>query len=309
MPGSSSQLPNFFVLGARRSGTASLAHYLGQHPAIRFTEPRDTSFFRRRELYTQGIDYYIRSFCRQSDNSPWLGEASPAYFSSPHLIGPRLRDLYGSAPLRFVVLLREPVSRAWSHYLYRRHNGFERRDFATALAQEKLEPYDSEARYYAEGRYTHLLKEWQTYYPLENFLLLLSEDLAASPLAQVRRVFMWLGVDTTMPVSVHERLNPARYSRSPRMVQFLNQPPGWMRSAAARIWPDQWRRQQVHRFLRERFLSVYETLPPLEPAIAAQLRNGYQSEVLALSKLLGRYLSHWLSAEERMEAPVAQMAY
>lgn len=309
MPVPSNHLPNFFVLGVRRGGTASMAHYLEQHPAIRFVEPRDTSFFRKDELYQQGIDYYTRSFNGSTGAAQWIGEASSCYFSSPHIVGPRLRAHFGDAPLKFVVLLREPVSRAWSHYLYRVHNGFEDRAFATALAQECPENPLAEVPYYGEGRYSHLLKEWQSYYPLASFLLLLSEDLAANPLAQVRRVFMWLGVDTTLPINVSERLHCARYSHHPKAVRFINQPPTWVCATAKRLWPDLWQRQRIRRFLRERLQTPYDSLPLLDPVIAAELRHRYRSDVLALSKLLGRYLSHWLPEEELLEMPLAQMAY
>jgi hypothetical protein len=109
---------------------------------------------------------------------------------------------------------------------------------------------------------------------------------------------MWLGVDTTMPVNVSKRLNGARYSRNPRIVRFLNQPPSWIYITAKRLWPDLWRRQRVRRYLRERFQTPYDMLPPLDPMIGADLRRRYRSEVLSLSKLLGRYLSHWLPEEE-----------
>jgi hypothetical protein len=286
-----------------------MAHYLGQHPAIHFTEPFDPLFFQKDELYHLGIDYYIRSFCHTTTTKRWLGEASSSYFAYPNIVGPRLRAHYGDASLKFIVLLREPVSRAWSHYLARVHHGYEKRDFATALAQEGQELLDSEARYFAEGRYTSLLKEWQAYYPLDNFLILLSEDLTANPLAQVRRVFMWLGLDTTMPINVSERLNTARYSRSPRMVEFVNHPPKWIQSISKRVWPETWQRRRIRHQLRERFQSTYNTLPPLDPDIALELRQRYRGEILALSKLLGRYLSHWLAEEELAEMPMPQMAY
>lgn len=301
-------MPNLFILGARRAGAASLAHYLSQHPAIRFTEPVDPDFFRSDELFRLGNDYYIQQFCRHANTHHWLGEATSSYFAYPHVVGPRLQMTYGDTPLQFVVLLREPVSRAWSHYLSRVHHGYEKRDFATALAQESIELYESEARYFGEGRYAHLLQEWQSYYPAENFLFLLSEDLAANPLAQVRRVINWLGEDATMPINVSHRLNAARYSYSPKIIDFLNHPPALIGALAEQIWPDAWKRKRIVHRLHERFQSPYGTLPPPDPMLAGELRYRYRNDVLALSKRLGRYLSHWLSDEELMEAPVTRLA-
>ena len=312
-----SKLPGFFILGAGRAGTASLAHYLGQHPSIHFTTPRDPHFFQRNELYQQGYDFYISTFCRNPFGKAWLGEATSAYFAAPHIVGPRLRAYYGDHPLKFIVLLREPVSRAWSHYLARVHHGCERRDFATALAEETLRDQASlaqdgkadQASYYGDGRYAYLLREWQTYYPLENFHFLLSEDLAANPTAQVRRVFAWLGVDTTMPVNVSARLNVARYARNPKMVELVNNPPAWMRKLGQQLWPETWQRHRIRHNLRERFQTAYGGLPPLDPAIAADLHQRYRGDILTLSKVLGRYLSHWLDEEQMDQVNGHQVAY
>ena len=301
MPDPYPQLPNFFVLGAMRTGTASLAHYLDQHPAICFTVPRDPNFYRKDELYERGIGYYIHTFCQEMNGQPCRGEASPSYFAHPHVVGPRLQAQYKDYPLKFVVLLRDPVSRAWSHYLSRVHQGYEPRDFATALDQEIDNSSEFSVSYLAEGRYAQLLQEWQTYYPLNNFILLLSEDLAAAPLAQVQRTFDWLGVDATTPVNVSMRLNLAGYSRGHRIASFLNNPPAWLRMIGQRIWPDPWSRHRIRRSLRNRFHRPYRTLPSLDPNITTQLRSYYREDVLLLSKMLGRYLSHWLSDDNPLD--------
>lgn len=315
--GPSRHLPNFFLLGAMRAGTASLTYYLQQHPSICFTEPRDPYFFQYDHLYQQGIDHYIRSFCRRFQHYEWRGEASPSYFARPHQIGPRLRAHYGDEPLKFIVLLREPVARAWSHYLYRVGQGEEKRDFVTALAEEREagatkthamnSAHDNQVRYYAEGCYAYLLQEWQTYYPLENFLLLLSEDLAADPLAQVQRVFTWLGVDATVAVNVDGRLNTTRFVSGPSM-RLWQDVPAWLRTLGKRLWPT--RSRQTPGDLEDNsehsnhsdnsFPGSFEQLSSLDPVVASELRKSYQTEILALSKLLGRYLSHWLLDDEEL---------
>ena len=293
-------LPNLFILGARRTGTASLAHYLGQHPALSFVEPRDPAFFQRDDLYQRGSQYYIHAFGRRA-NHAWFGEATSSYFANPHIVGPRLRQTYGDCPLKFIVLLRDPVSRAWSHYLARVQHGCEKRDFATALSQEERESPGSEARYLAEGSYMHHLSAWQAYYPMENFLLLLSEDLAANPLAQVQRVCNWLDVETATPIGVSERLNMARYNSSPKLVEFVNHPPRWLQKFARQMFPDTWHRYRLRHNLREHLQTTVGTRPMLDPHLAHKLRQSYHDEILSLSKQLGRYLSHWLAEEERVQ--------
>lgn len=291
-------LPNFFILGAARAGTASLAHYIQQHPAIWITSPRDPCFFEKDELYTLGIDYYLRSLCQDAGSTPRRGEASPTYFAKPHLVGPRLRATFGDTPLRFVVLLREPAARAWSHYLYRWNHGYEEREFSAALEEEFAAP-DRPGLYFHGGRYMFLLEAWQEYYPLENFFLVLTEDLAAAPNDQVARVFAWLGVDPSYRVNVMERFNQGSYTQNRAAMRFFNKPPGWMRAVARKLFPHAWLRDDLRRKLRGGLHTPYGTMPPLDPVIAADLRHRYQGEVLALSKLLGRYLTHWLPEEAK----------
>lgn len=295
-------MPNFFIIGARRAGTASLAYYLSQHPKINFTEPHDPAFFRIHDLYQRGIDYYIRTYCSftsgaQQELSQWRGEATSTYFSYPHIVGKRLHNHYADDPPQFIVLLREPVARAWSHYLMNVHHGREKRPFATALEQEHLEAPESDLRYFAEGCYMQLLTEWQAYYPLENFLFILSEDLAANPMAQVRRVFSWLGAGAIPSIDVRTRLNMTPYSNASWIVEFLNHPPAWLSQLGRKFWPEDWRRDRVRSRLRQRFQSTYTSPPPLSPEITVQLRERYRDDIRALSKHLGRYLTHWLSEE------------
>jgi hypothetical protein len=93
------------------------------------------------------------------------------------------------------------------------------------------------------------------------------------------------------------------------MVEFVNHPPTWIRAISKQVWREPWQRRRIRHKLRERFQTTYRSLPPLDPAIATDLRHRYRGEILALSKLLGRYLSHWLAEEKLLELPVVQMAY
>jgi hypothetical protein len=93
------------------------------------------------------------------------------------------------------------------------------------------------------------------------------------------------------------------------MVDFLNHPPAWVSLVSKQLWPDLWQRRRIRHKLRERFQTTYDALPPLDPALATELQRRYRSDILLLSKSLGRYLSHWLEDEEMWEAQVPQMAY
>ena len=288
-------LPNFFILGALRAGTASLHHYLRQHPAIFLTDPRDPRFFDKEEVYALGTEGYQNSFFGAARGRAWRGEASPTYFARPTLVGPRLRALYANRPLKFVVVLRDPIARAWSHYQYRVSHGYETGDFATALGQDRSD-LALRAYYIDSGRYYGLLQQWRHEYPAGEFLFLLHEDLWHNPAAEVRRICAWLEIDEGIEFEVSARLNQATRSRSPRVVSFFNRPPHWVRAVAKLLLPYAWMRNDLRRRLRDRVQRPIAATnrPPLDTSLAATLQTIYADDVAALSRYLERDLSHWL---------------
>jgi hypothetical protein len=135
-----------------------------------------------------------------------VGEASPYYLFHPDVP----RRVATSLPrARFVVLLRNPVERAYSHYCHERVLGHEWLSFQEALeaeeerlAGEELrlmrdEDYSSFAHrhysYFARGCYAAQLRRWLDVFPREQFLVLPSEQLFSDPAATIRRVLGFLG--------------------------------------------------------------------------------------------------------------------
>src|SRR6266851_5277975 len=170
-------MPDFLIIGAQKSGTTSLYYYLVEHPYIGQSSTKEVHYFESR---------YKETFI--------TGEASPSYLSHPHAPG-RAAKLLPQAKL--IVLLRNPVGRAYSQY---RHNiglGFEKLSFEDAIAsqeertkteKEKLlaNEYHSSHIYnryaYLErGIYADQLEAWFKYFPREQMLILRSEDFFADP--------------------------------------------------------------------------------------------------------------------------------
>lgn len=290
-------LPDFFILGAMRGGTASLHAYLQQHPALFLSEPRDPRFFDKHEFYWRGPDYYVEQFFAKSTDAAHRGEASATYLARPEIVAPRWWAVYGGRPIKAIVLLRNPVERAWSHYLYRRNHGYETGDFAAALAWDKAHPlyaHGFSPRYLRSGEYAALLATWQRLYPSIEFCCLLSEELARDPAAEVRRVLRFLEVDEEVPLDVSARLNQATQTHSTFAVRWLNRPPRWARTLAKRIWPEGWMRNEMRRRLRQRVQRKQTARPQVMDSVwAAQLRDYYRADVARLGDMLGRDLSHW----------------
>lgn len=207
-------LPAFLVIGAQKCGTTALYAYLRWHPQITGPAWKEASFFDRH--YGRGESWYRGQFPSRpwlwltggrSGRPPLVGEASPSYVLHP-FAPERARALLPDA--RLVVLLRDPVDRALSHYHHEVALGREPLPFEEALDREPLRTdgelerlgdtsYFSHAwwdfTYLARGRYAEQLERWLAVFPREQLLALASEELRRDPAAAYARVLEHLGAD------------------------------------------------------------------------------------------------------------------
>jgi hypothetical protein len=262
-------LPDFLIIGAKRGGTTSVYNYLLEHPLVLPLFPsrqriKGVHFFDTG--YHRGLRWYRGHFPtaasrrlreRRAGRPVVAGEASPYYLFHP-LAAERAHAAMPDA--RVIVLLRDPVERAWSHYKERVRHGAEPLPFEEALAREPerlageaeriaAEPgYVSFAHehhsYQAQGRYLELLPRWLDRYPAERTLVLRSEDLYADPQALLDRVGAFLGLPpfrlrsrtaynyhpaADMPAAARRRLEHAFADHDLKLAELLGMPLGWPR--------------------------------------------------------------------------------
>lgn len=227
-------LPDFLLIGAQKAGTTSLYAYLGAHPDVRPAARKEVHYF---DLgFTRGAElgegWYRSMFPlrarlaaeRRLGGAPVLtGEASPYYLFHP-VAAERAAALVPHA--RLLVLVRDPVERAWSHYRHEVAAGREPLDLDEALDAEpaRLAGADEDLRrgldtpaarahrrfaYVGRGRYADQLRAWLAYYPREQLLVLTAEDLFERPEPTWRAAVEFLGLPPASPppFEVH---NPGR---------------------------------------------------------------------------------------------------
>ncbi len=126
--------PNFFIVGAPKCGTTSLAAWLAEHPAVFMSEPKELQFFSSdiRIAHRDDLDHYEAFFRRTSDKHLAVGEASTCYLRSRVAVPAILRY---SPSARFIVSLRNPIDMAVSWHGQTVFEAREtERDFAKAWA-------------------------------------------------------------------------------------------------------------------------------------------------------------------------------
>src|SRR5262249_42341401 len=145
-------LADFLIIGAAKSGTTSLYHYLGQHPALYFPqqlkEPGYLCFaeMQRPTLQTglpdmwqsaiTELDAYSDLF-EEAPRGSLLGEATPEYLLLAERTVSNIKRLYAdrAGQIKFVAILRNPVDRIWSHYWMMMRDGYENLTFAEATSE------------------------------------------------------------------------------------------------------------------------------------------------------------------------------
>jgi len=238
-------MPDYLIIGAQRGGTTSLYNYLSQHPSVAPALRKEVHFFDLN--YRKGISWYRSNFptffsrylFRQRHGCDLLsGEASPYYLFHPH--APR-RVLKHLPQAKLIVLLRNPIERAYSHYNLARKLGFENLSFEEGIEKEE-ERLDGEVKkmledelylgsshrhhsYLRRGIYVDQLKVWMDSFPWDRILVLRSEDLFSNPPSVFGPVLEFLNLRPWEPKE-YEKFNALEYqsinpSTRNRLAEFF----------------------------------------------------------------------------------------
>lgn len=243
-------LPDFVVVGSQRCGTTSLWNYLLASPAVAGPRRRKGVHYFSKE-YHRGLPWYrshfptaaYRRFAKaRSGVDLVVGEAAPYYVFHP-LAPERLAAAMPDAKL--VLMLRDPVERAYSQYQHERARGFEHlTSFEEALEAEPerlageaermradegyLSVHWERHSYVAKGRYAEQIERLHSLFPPERLLVVQSEEFFSSPEAELRQVTDHLGVaPVTLPA--YARHNGYTYADMPpaarrRLVEHFAEP-------------------------------------------------------------------------------------
>lgn len=230
------RLPDFIIIGAMKAGTSSLYSYLAQHPGIKPSLVKEIHYFNR--YYQERSLAWYRSFFPLRDGGTWLtGEATPAYLHYPRT-AERIHALVPQ--VRLIVLLRNPVDRAISHYYHMVRQGRETLPLMEALKQEEerldgeQEKMETEKNYFStaygwysykkRGKYAEQLKRYWKYFDPSQILVLKSEDFFSQPDQTLHNTFAFLGRDPSFLCSDLTPSNVGGYNdRIPAEVyQYLN---------------------------------------------------------------------------------------
>lgn len=319
---SSNARPDFIIVGAAKAGTTSVFEYLGEHPQVFITTPKETDFFAYQvygesERYMHGVNQRAqemvirtpeayRALFAGASATQVCGEASPSYMLDARI--PALIHAWNPA-VKIVMLLRDPAERAWSDFLHNQLYGSEVlppdrfREAFEDSGRRLAEGWRMNANYEIKGRYGEQLERFLAVLPREQIGVFFYDDLKKDPQAFMRDLYAFIGVDAAFTPRTEQRYNvngvPAKGFIKRTLYRFLYQP-----HAIKRVL-----RHFVPASVRRRLRfglqwRVLERPPVLPPDVRAELAAHYLADIEKLELLTGRDLHGWKSAAAHA-APVA----
>lgn len=274
-------LPDFLGIGAMRSGTTWLDGILRTHPDLYLPERRkEVHFFNK--YYDRGIDWYRDFFLASEEASKYqhIGEITPAYlyFSEvPARIKKHIPEC------KFIIIFRNPVDRAYSHYGFQVKNYAEKRTF-----QEML---DREPEVFLKGLYGQQLQRYLQHFSLDNFSILIYEHALNNPEKALNQLGNFLSIDPNKfdLSNVGRKYNASGSVRFPKARALARQCRDFLRSKDLDWMWNIAKTSGVERI----FEGKGKSIPPMNPDIRAELISKYESDITLLEKLIGIDLSVW----------------
>ncbi len=264
-----------------KCATTSLHYYLSLHPDISMSQPKELQFFVAERNWQRGLPWYRTHFC---SDAAVRGESSTHYTKYPYYQGVPAR-MHATVPdAKLVYMVRDPITRALSHYVDRCARGLEERSPTAALADYE----DETCRYTQYSRYFYQLSQYLSFYPATHILVLSADALRHDQQDILRSVFRFLHVDDSF---THPGFSAIKHRSAGK-----THPKG----ATA------WIRRRIYRYLRMLPLETRHRIshaltpwaravppPTLDAGLRSELQAYFQEDVQQLRALTGQPFADW----------------
>jgi hypothetical protein len=304
------QPPNFFIIGAPRSGTTSLYSYLNQHPEIEMSSQKEAGYFHfvgakpdfdalasryGAGLLNESIQRYNRAerlsildeAAYQSlwsgDHGAVRGEATPTYLFDPAAA----LAMSASAPeSKLIVILRNPVDRAYSEYLQSLRLGLEQHNsFEAAIAAEPVDVQDywwGARRYIRSGFYASNLERFMNVWPVDRIQVYFYEQLEEDVPGLLQDCFRFLGVDSDVVIDTSTRHKKGFVPAQTFLVRVA-QSDSRIKQFGRKIVARSIRERLYHRILARRVVEP----PPFRDETRRALAGRFSEDLRRLNQLVG----------------------
>lgn len=243
-------LPDFIIIGFPKAGTTSLYHYLIQHPNVGASTEKELDFFNF--SYWRGMSWYRTRFPTIFEKKKIekitgtkfvVGEASPLYVYHP-LVPQRIKQNLPNVKL--IVILRNPIDRAYSHHQQNLRRGWDTMKFEEAIHEDEkrfqymnekflhglrnYEKFEMPAPVVSIGKYYKFLEKWMETFPKNQFLIIEDIDLEEKLDLTLKKIFNFLEIEEhkikdikKMNTGKYQKINEQTYENLKKMYKPYNE--------------------------------------------------------------------------------------
>lgn len=292
-------LPNFLIVGAAKAGTTSLYYYLKMHPQISFPDLKEPKYFSSKNLKfphngtgDSSVDYYsiktIENYESLFSNikNQRVGEASPDYLYFYKNTPSEIKNNLGDIPI--IIILRDPVKRAYSAYNYLVRDSREKKSFKEALQEEEnriKNNYDFIWAYKKAGLYYNQVKAYK-----ESFTevkIIIFEDFIEDVKDGLKDIFEFLRVEESYDIVDTVVHNPSGVPNN-LFAKFI-----LSRNNALSTYIREILKKYIDRLLLEKISSFFLSRKKINENDEKYLIEYFKDDVSKLRKYISNDLSAW----------------
>jgi len=296
--------PNFFIVGAHKSGTTSLYFYLKSHPQIFLPRRKELLFFCDDLHFTypilneqQFLDYY-----RDAKDQVAVGEVSVWNLYSKSAA----KNIFRFNPdSKIIIILRQPVDMLYalhSNHVFNDNETID--DFEEALKAEPDRRVGKrissaikcpvEGLYYSEiATYPEQIQRYYDVFGKEKVKVILFDDFVSDTKKVYIDLLRFLGVSKILPAEF-KIFNANKTTRNEILKRLTIAPPQWMKKIGRKIFPHQSKQRDLLMQWLWRVNTKEEERKKIDPQLRKRLISQFTPEIERLSKVIDRDLSHWL---------------
>ncbi len=212
---------DFLCVGVQKAGTTTLHNVLGQHPQLCLPQKKETHFFSDEDIYNKGTSHYLKYF---NDSKPYrfYGEVDPEY---SYFVESAERIFNTFGRIKIIFILRNPIDRAYSHYLMTKRRGLENLSFEEAMDKESYRINNKKDKmhysYRSRGFYLEQLLTYEQYFGRENIKVLLFEEFIEKTKESVIDIANFIGL-SDFEYEIEKVSNPASEPRFKKVQKFIH---------------------------------------------------------------------------------------
>jgi len=286
-------LPNFIIVGAPKAGTTSLYHYLSEHPEVFMSEPKEVNYFSKIEIEQQGLYYQdfkakdLKSYeaiFNSVSNEIAIGEGSVSYLFYPETP----KKIKATIPdVKIIILLRDPIERAHSHYLMDFRMGLVNLSFEEIVYKtsdhKKIDLFYQQ--YIELGLYYKQIKRYIDTFGNAQIKIFLQEDLKNNTEKVIFDLYSFLDIDNSIIIDTNQQHNAFSMPKNKVIHQLYSS--YIIRSLIKTIFTEK---------IKEKIKNIFferKKKPKLNYKTKEYLQKIYFEDIKKLESLINQDLSQW----------------